>query len=118
MKPPLFGNTPCLSRPELGQFDDRGSSWAWQALTVVGHVGRHLGASIHWIPRREGDDVRILALTKLAGQASVIDKTVDTERPVDFALGCRARDRATDIVSAKIRSQRERLREYKRRRGS
>ncbi len=84
--PPMFANTPPLSRRTLSRYDDDGPAWAWDVLELGEHTGTHLDAPIHWVTGRDGDDVGSIPAARLVGPAVVIDRTAEAEADPGYLL--------------------------------
>lgn len=86
--PSHFNQTVGFEIEEISRYDERGTAWYWNNLTIGEHAGTHFDAPVHWITGKDlpRNTVDTIALTNFVAPAVVIDIAVRAQADPDFLL--------------------------------
>lgn len=84
--PDPFVDTKGFSIEQISKYDENGPFFYWNNFTMGEHCGTHFDAPVHWITGKDHQTVDQIPVTKLIGEAIVIDIKDKCERDPDYCL--------------------------------
>src|SRR5699024_7805383 len=84
--PDPFVDTKGFTIEKISQYDDNGTFFDWNNITLGEHCGTHFDAPVHWISGKDHQTVDEIPVKKLIGEACVIDIKEKSEQDPDYCL--------------------------------
>jgi kynurenine formamidase len=86
--PPELGQCAPFRMEEVSRYDERGSAWYWNNISMGEHTGTHFDAPVHWISGKDlpQNSVDTIPPKNFIAPAAVIDISKQSAANADYEL--------------------------------
>ena len=86
--PPELGQCAPFRMEEVSRYDERGSAWYWNNISMGEHTGTHFDAPVHWISGKDlpNNSVDTIPPKNFIAPAAVIDISRQSAANADYEL--------------------------------
>jgi len=86
--PPELGQCAPFRMEEVSRYDERGSAWYWNNISMGEHTGTHFDAPVHWISGKDlpNNSVDTILPKDFIAPAAVIDISKQSAANADYEL--------------------------------
>src|SRR5438309_318646 len=86
--PPELGQCAPFRMEEVSRYDERGSAWYWNNISMGEHTGTHFDAPVHWISGKDlpHNSVDTIPPRNFIAPAAVIDISKQSAANADYEL--------------------------------
>src|ERR671937_1292728 len=86
--PPELGQCAPFRMEEVSRYDERGSAWYWNNISMGEHTGTHFDAPVHWISGKDlaNNSVDTIPAANFIAPAAVIDISRQSAANPDYEL--------------------------------
>src|SRR5580658_9503110 len=86
--PPELGQCAPFRMEEVSRYDERGSAWYWNNISMGEHTGTHFDAPVHWISGKDlpQNSVDTIPPAHFIAPACVVDVSRQSAEDADFVL--------------------------------
>ena len=86
--PPELGQCAPFRMEEVSRYDERGSAWYWNNISMGEHTGTHFDAPVHWISGKDlaNNSVDTIPAANFIAPAAVIDISAQSAANPDYEL--------------------------------
>ena len=86
--PPELGQCAPFRMEEVSRYDERGSAWYWNNISMGEHTGTHFDAPVHWISGKDlaNNSVDTIPAANSIAPAAVIDISRQSAANADYEL--------------------------------